>query len=178
MIQYPFDVIHVSGGHTRAHSVLLALHKLAEIDPTCEFVAVHDAARPLTPLAVVDRVFAAAIKFGAAIPGIAVTDTIKQFDPATNRIIATPPRATLTAVQTPQAMRLDWLLDAYSRVSDAELEAVTDEASLLERAGYPVHLVEGSPDNLKITTPADLARAQSIIAPTTPTTPTTPPRVA
>ena len=149
------------GGDCRAATVKLAA---AALPANAEWVAVHDAARPLTPAAVIDRVFAAAVEVGAAVPGVAVTDTIKQFDPATNRVTQTLPRATLTAVQTPQAMRRDWLDGAFAAVSDDELAIVTDDVQLIEKAGQAVAVVVGDVANIKITRAGDLNAARQILS--------------
>ncbi len=147
------------GGEHRQATVAEALRWLADRDPPPAFVAVHDAARPLASPALVDRVLAAARSLGAAVPGMPVTDTIKRV--ANGRIIETPPRSALVAVQTPQIARLDWFLDALA--TDFNLSTLTDDAQLLERAGRPVAVVEGEPTNLKLTHPADTARTLAIL---------------
>ena len=139
------------GGENRAETVAAALRHAAGVE--AEFVAVHDAARPAVSRGLIDRVFAAAVEYGAAVPGVAVTDTVKRVRDGT--VVETPPRAELVAVQTPQAMRRDWLADALARCP-VPLAAVTDDARLLELAGYPVRVVEGEASNLKLTRPADL----------------------
>src|SRR5581483_6834917 len=118
-------------------------------------VAVHDAVRPLAPPALVDAVFAAAATHGAAIPALAVADTLKRVDPGTNRITETVPRGGLWLAQTPQVFRRDWLAEAYSKRGSLG-GAVTDDAQLVEAVGHPVAVVPGSPENFKITTRDDL----------------------
>jgi 2-C-methyl-D-erythritol 4-phosphate cytidylyltransferase len=128
-----------------------------------EWIAVHDAARPLTPADCVDRVFAAALADGAAAPALPVKLTIKQaVGPLPARVIRTLPRHELFEMQTPQAMRRADLLDAYARLR-LPLDEVTDDVQLLELAGRPVTLVAGDERNIKITTPGDLALALQML---------------
>lgn len=149
----------VDGGAERFDSVANALARIPDSVP---FVAVHDAVRPLAPLPLVDAVFAAATKHGAAMPAVPVADTLKRVDPATNHVTETVPRAGLWQAQTPQVFRRDWLTAAYAR--RAELgAAITDDAQLVEAAGHPVVVVPGSPANFKITTQEDLDLAVAII---------------
>ncbi len=119
----------------------------------------HDAARCLTPVAVFERVIAA-VRGGApaVVPGMPVVDTVKQVD-ARGRVVATPDRSTLRAVQTPQAFDRDVLERAHALSSEA-----TDDAALVERLGEPVLVVPGDPAALKVTTPADLELAARILA--------------
>lgn len=150
------DVEVVHGGAERADSVQNAL---ARVRSDVDFVAVHDAARPVIAAEWIDRVFAAAAQHGAAILATPVTSTLKRVDPQ-SRIVDTVPREKLWAAQTPQVARRDWLLDAFAKRSGF---VATDEAQLLERTGYPVQIVEGSPLNLKITTAEDLRIAKALI---------------
>ena len=140
------------GGATRQTTVRNAL---AHLPNGVRFVAVHDAARPLVSHAVLDRLIEAAVRYGAAIPALPVQDTLKRSDDA-QTVQATVSREGLYRVQTPQIFRADWLLDAHRRAAEAGFEQATDDAQLLERADYPVHLVPGDPRNLKLTTPDDL----------------------
>jgi 2-C-methyl-D-erythritol 4-phosphate cytidylyltransferase len=118
-------------------------------------VGIHDGARPLVTAELIQRGLAVARETGAAVAAVPVTDTIKiAGDDGIVR--ETPPRSNLWAVQTPQVFRYDIISDAYRQVT-AE---VTDDASLVERLGYRVKLYMGSYDNIKITTPDDLALAQ------------------
>ena len=148
----------VEGGAERYETVHRALDA---VDPACEFVAVHDAARPCVSADLIDRVFAAAREFGAAIPGLPVSDTLKRVDPESHQVTETVPRAGLVAVQTPQAFRRDWLIAAYANRS--KVDGVTDDAQLIEAIGHACHLVEGSPFNLKITRSEDLAVATAFL---------------
>ena len=144
----------VAGGAERQDSVRCGLEALpAEVT----HVAVHDAARPLVRPGDVSRVVRAARSHGAALLAVPVRDTIKRV--AAGRVVATPPRAECYAAQTPQVFRIDWLRDALAK---AEADGVrgTDDASLVERLGLEVEVVEGDPANLKITSAEDLALAE------------------
>lgn len=146
----------VAGGATRSDSVRAGLDALPHDEPI-DIVCVHDAARPLASEALYERVVGA-VRNGAdaAVPGVQVTDTIKVVD-GDGRVIDTPERSTLTAVQTPQAFRLDALRRAHAAGGDA-----TDDAGLVERAGGRVVVVAGEDDNRKITVPDDLERAREL----------------
>ena len=146
-------VASVTGGATRAESVRAAL---AEVPDDADLIVVHDAARPFASAQLVTRVLSGLADADGAVPGVAVTDTIKRV--AGGRVAETPPRASLVAVQTPQAFVASALRRAYA-VDAGQLAAATDCASLLEAQGAPVAVVEGDPGNLKITTADDLARA-------------------
>lgn len=152
------NITVADGGATRAESVANALKKVKE---EAEFVAVHDAVRPCVTSQLIDAVFNAAQQHGAAILALPISDTIKKVD-QTHRIQATVPREGLWLAQTPQVFRKDWLLAAYAQ-RDKMSNDVTDDAQLVEAAGYPVHIVEGSPTNIKITTKADLILAEAIL---------------
>ena len=149
----------VDGGSERFESVANAL---ATVREDVDFVVVHDAVRPCTKPTDIDRVFATAEKYGAALLGIPVADTLKRLD-EDRKIIETVPRRGLWQAQTPQIGRKDWLLDAYAKRSNLKAE-ITDDAQLLEAMGHPVIMVEGSPTNLKITTKDDMLIAQAVLA--------------
>jgi 2-C-methyl-D-erythritol 4-phosphate cytidylyltransferase/2-C-methyl-D-erythritol 2,4-cyclodiphosphate synthase len=140
------------GGATRQATVRNAL---AHLPDGVRFVAVHDAARPLVSHALLDRLIATAMQYGTAIPALPVQDTLKRADDG-RTVQATVPREGLYRVQTPQVFRADWLINAHRRAAEEGFEQATDDAQLLERAGYPVYLAEGDPRNLKLTTPDDL----------------------
>ena len=155
------------GGESRDMSVWRGLLFLAARAEAPRWVAVHDAARPAVSQALIDRVFGVALLAGAAVPGVAVTDTIKLVEGG--RVARTLPRSRLIAVQTPQAMRADWLLDAYARREAAvppggSRPPVTDDVQLLELAEYPVAVAEGEPGNVKVTTPQDITRCEAALA--------------
>jgi 2-C-methyl-D-erythritol 4-phosphate cytidylyltransferase len=143
----------VTGGATRAESVRAAL---AEVPADAVAVLVHDAARPLVDEAVVERVLGPLAEgFDGAVPGLPVTDTVKRVDGPV--VVETIDRASLVAAQTPQAFLAESLRRAYA----GELEDATDCASLVEKSGGRVAVVEGDPRLLKVTTPADLALVES-----------------
>lgn len=144
------------GGAERADSVAAAM---AAVNDQATHVAVHDAARPLVSDADVDRVFEAAIERGAAILATPVAATLKRV--AESQITATEPREGLWAAQTPQVFEIDLYRRALAAAAGAP---VTDDAQLVERLGERVEVVEGSPQNLKITSQADLALAEAILA--------------
>ncbi|MCS7065891.1 MAG: 2-C-methyl-D-erythritol 2,4-cyclodiphosphate synthase [Fimbriimonadales bacterium] len=142
-----------AGGATRQQSVR---NGLSLVPPDAKWIAVHDAARPLVSHALLDRLFTCAREYGTAIPVLPLHDTLKRLTPAEpRRVEQTVPRERLYRVQTPQVFRADWLRDAHQRATEAGYVNATDDASLLEGAGYPVYTVPGDPLNLKITTPED-----------------------
>jgi 2-C-methyl-D-erythritol 4-phosphate cytidylyltransferase len=141
------------GGAERADSVGNAL---ALLRPEIEFVAVHDAARPVLAVDWVNRVFDVAERDGAALLATPITSTIKRGGPD-GRVVETVPRAGLWAAQTPQVFRRSMLEGAYAQRGSLQ---PTDEASLVESSGQPVTLVEGSPLNIKITADDDLRFAE------------------
>ncbi len=146
----------VAGGAERPESVLRALSAVGD----AEHVLIHDSARPLTPGAAVQRVVAALLEgHRAVIPVLPVSDTIKAVD-ANGVVLGTPERSGLRAVQTPQGFETELLRRAYERAADLE---VTDDASLVERLGIPVHTVAGDPLAFKITTPLDLQLARAVL---------------
>lgn len=148
----------VEGGVERFDTIARALEA---VDPSCDHVAVHDAARPCLISEQVDVVFAAAIEHGAALLAVAVADTLKRVGPDL-RTIETVPRAGLYGAQTPQVFRRDLLDRAYANRSSIG-RAITDDAQLVEALGHPCVVVEGSSMNLKITTQADLRLAAAIL---------------
>jgi 2-C-methyl-D-erythritol 4-phosphate cytidylyltransferase len=145
----------VLGGAERADSVQNAL---ARVRPEAEFVAVHDAARPLLVESWITSIFEAAVQHGAVIPAIRTSSTVKR---VTNGVIVeTVPRDELWQAQTPQVFRTDLLREAFAKRDGF---VATDEAQLVERLGHPVHVVEGSPMNFKITTPDDFRMAEAVL---------------
>jgi 2-C-methyl-D-erythritol 4-phosphate cytidylyltransferase/2-C-methyl-D-erythritol 2,4-cyclodiphosphate synthase len=150
------DARVVAGGPRRQDSVAAGL---AAMD--ADVVLVHDGARPLVSPSLVDRVAAATVALGAAIPGWPVVETLKRV--VDGRIVETVDRTGLVAAQTPQGGRRADLLAALAVVG-ADGREVTDEAALLETLGVPIAVVDGEADNLKITTPADLERAEAVLA--------------
>ncbi|MCP4014221.1 MAG: 2-C-methyl-D-erythritol 4-phosphate cytidylyltransferase, partial [Phycisphaeraceae bacterium] len=142
----------VEGGATRSDSVRRGLDAVQDF----RFVLIHDAARPVARAPVVAAVVEATRRHGAAIPTVEVTDTVKRVDDE-DWIVGTVDRASLRLAQTPQGFRVDWIVEALEH---AGATGVTDEGVALERAGRRVARVDGDPDNLKITSAADLERAR------------------
>ena len=140
----------VPGGAPRAQSVGAGLAAA-----TGEMVAIHDAARPFVSVEVITAAIDAAEQTGAAAPAVAVKDTVKVAA-ADGRVLNTPDRSTLFAVQTPQCFRRELYLRALDAVSEDKADLVTDDCSLFELAGLPVVLTPGDYANLKITTKEDL----------------------
>lgn len=147
----------VAGGQTRTESVCIGLERLSK---ECGFAAVHDGARPLVTPELVEAAILRAQKTNAAAPAIAVKDTIKIA--ADGQVQATPERSTLFAVQTPQVFDIDLLSAALTAAQKRGLR-LTDECSAVEALGKRVYLTAGSEENLKITTPVDLALAEAIL---------------
>jgi 2-C-methyl-D-erythritol 4-phosphate cytidylyltransferase len=147
----------VDGGAERFESVANAL---ALVPNEVDYVAVHDAVRPLCTPNLIDDVFAAAAKHGAAMLAVPLADTLKRVDPG-NRILETVPRVGLWCAQTPQVFRRDWLTEAYAKRSTMKT-LITDDAQLVEATGRSVFVVPGSPSNFKITTKDDLELATAI----------------
>ena len=149
----------VVGGETRQESVAAALKALKAADT--DIVLIHDAVRPLIDAATIERTVEAIARHGAAIVAVPAIDTIKQVDRTADGAIvtATIPRERIVQAQTPQGARYADLLRAF-REAEADSFSGTDEAGLLERAGFAVAVVLGSPANLKITQPGDLDLAE------------------
>ncbi len=144
----------VLGGTQRADSVLNGLREVSDDMP---YVAIHDAARPCIADIWIDEVFAAAKKTGAAILATPCSSTLKRAD-ANLRIHETVSRHNLWLAQTPQVFKRSTLAEAYAR--HANPSTATDDASIVEEAGFPVQIVDGSPLNIKVTTKADLKFAE------------------
>jgi len=148
----------VAGGASRSASVRAGL---AAVPDDAAVVVVHDAARPLAGADLFTAVVAALGDGHAAgaVCAVPVADTLKQVGPDRSTVVGTVDRDALVAVQTPQAFRADVLRRVHADEQDA-----TDDAGLLEAAGATVRIVPGHPDNLKLTTPADLAYARHLLA--------------
>ncbi|MFN3166233.1 MAG: 2-C-methyl-D-erythritol 4-phosphate cytidylyltransferase [Phycisphaeraceae bacterium] len=173
----------IAGGEAeRWQTVQLALEQVAD---EATHIAVHDAARPCASSAMIDRVFAAAERWGAAVPGLPMGDTVKRVsDPVeqpapadpldaifdapleaireTRTVLETVPRHDLYRVQTPQVFERAMLIDAYAALSADNADGVTDDASVVERAGHAVYAVQGDPLNLKLTHPDDAELIEAI----------------
>ena len=158
------------GGDTRQASVRNGLEAIARASMPTDIVLIHDGARPFASPALIARAVQCAAQHGAAVPGLAVTDTITEV--AVDGLAAgTPDRSRLRAVQTPQAFGFDLILAAHrkaaaegrSDLSPTHVEELKafDDASVAAFAGHPVHVFEGETANVKITTPEDFARAET-----------------
>ncbi len=147
----------VSGGASRQASVRAGLAALADWAP--DLVLIHDAARPFVTSAVIDRVIGALGAFPGAIPGLAMADTLKRAD-ADGTIAETIARVGLWRAQTPQGFRYASISAAHDKAAAAGRDDFTDDAAIAEWAGLKVALVEGAPDNVKITTAADVEEAR------------------
>lgn len=143
------------GGAERFHSVR---NGLAALPAQVELIAVQDGVRPLASRELILRTVAAAAEHGAAIPVVEPVDSFRIADGNSSQIID---RNSLRIVQTPQVFRAEVLRSAYQ--SDFDL-SFTDDASVVEQAGYPIHLCQGERTNIKITTPDDLVIAEALLA--------------
>ena len=152
------EVTLVAGGERRQDSVLNGLYAM---DASEGIVLIHDGVRPFISNDLIEACIAGARKFGACIPAIPVFDTLKRSD-TENRIDATVPRDGLYMAQTPQTFRIPLIIKAHAEALQNGWEA-TDDASLVEKMGEPVHMVQGVRENLKITTPEDLAWAEAFL---------------
>ena len=156
--QYSFDTQHhvVQGGETRWHSVKNALDSIGDANDV-DVIAVHDGVRPLVTTELINRTLATARQHGSAIPVVMLNDSVRQVDGETSHALD---RSSLRAVQTPQAFDARLLIAAYGQPFD---QTFTDDASVVERMGHNVTLVDGDPQNLKITRPMDLALAEYLL---------------
>jgi 2-C-methyl-D-erythritol 4-phosphate cytidylyltransferase len=153
----------VAGGDNRQDSVHNALRSL-QAKPD-DLVLVHDGVRPFVDTEIIENVIKAAKKHAAAIAGVPAVDTVKQVDRTADGALikTTIPREKIVLAQTPQGFRFDLIQRAFEEAAVIGFLG-TDEASLVERIGHPVHVVMGSARNLKITTPADMELAEFLAA--------------
>ncbi|QEU93500.1 2-C-methyl-D-erythritol 4-phosphate cytidylyltransferase [Streptomyces kanamyceticus] len=156
------DFLVVPGGDSRQESVRAGLDALPD---GIDIVLVHDAARPLVPVDTVDGVIEAVRDgAGAVVPALPLADTVKQVEPREaglpEPVVATPERARLRAVQTPQGFDRALLVRAHESVT----ENVTDDASMVEQLGEPVVVVPGHEEAFKVTRPLDLVLAEAVLA--------------
>ncbi|MHB8890569.1 MAG: 2-C-methyl-D-erythritol 2,4-cyclodiphosphate synthase [Candidatus Limnocylindrales bacterium] len=156
----------VAGGATRQVSVAAGVRHLHQLDPAGRDrpVLVHDGARPLVSVALVEAVAAAVVRHGAAIPVVPVAETLKRV--GDGQVHATVDRSVLAMAQTPQGARRGLLLDAWVEFPPEGAPEFTDEAALLEACKIAVHAIPGEPMNLKVTLPDDLRRVEQALAPT------------
>jgi 2-C-methyl-D-erythritol 4-phosphate cytidylyltransferase len=154
--QAQFSIPHriVFGGETRFHSVSNGL-QIIEKDG---IVGIHDGVRPLVSLKTIETCFREAEKYHSAIPATEIVETVRSVHPSGS---AQLDRSVLRIIQTPQVFRVSMIKDAFLK---AEQESFTDDAGVFEHAGYPVHLVQGNRENIKITTPQDLKLAEILMS--------------
>jgi 2-C-methyl-D-erythritol 4-phosphate cytidylyltransferase len=156
VLQHGFEMTHsvVAGGEERFHSVKCALNAIVDMNAV---VGVHDGVRPFVSFETLARCYEQAETTGTAVPVIAVNDSLREVIGVTNRAVE---RSQFRIVQTPQCFRMDILRSAFHQPYSP---AFTDDASVVEAAGYSINLVEGNRDNVKITTPEDLLRAEWLL---------------
>ena len=156
--KHSFLISHrvVQGGETRWHSVKNALDSIGDLKGV-DVIAVHDGVRPLETVELIQRALDTARRCGSAIPVVPLNDSIRQVDGESSHALD---RSTLRAVQTPQVFDARLLMAAYGQAFD---KTFTDDASVVERMGHNIQLVEGDMQNLKITRPMDLALAEYIM---------------
>ncbi len=154
-LKHSFSIVHqvVSGGKTRFDSVRNGL-KLIQDEG---IVFIHDGVRPLVSSETLQRCFETAIKNGNAIPVLPVTESLRKSD---GKQTISVDRSLYFNVQTPQTFRSEQILEAFRQNYDP---AFTDDASVVEKAGYSIALVDGNPENIKITSPTDLIIAEAFL---------------
>ncbi|WP_010661996.1 2-C-methyl-D-erythritol 4-phosphate cytidylyltransferase [Marinilabilia salmonicolor] len=152
--KYDFQVRHqlIRGGETRYHSVKNGLDAVSG-----QMVAVHDGVRPFVTPETIERCFHTAQKYGAVIPVVELVDSIRKVDGNNSEM---RPRYAYRSIQTPQVFRTSVLKKAYELPFSPDF---TDDASVVEAAGYEITLVEGNRENVKITTPFDLVVAEAFL---------------
>jgi 2-C-methyl-D-erythritol 4-phosphate cytidylyltransferase len=148
----------VAGGATRQESVYLALEEIPNDSGT---VVVHDGARPLATPGMIEAACSAARSEEAVITAVPLTDTVKQVEGG--RVVNTADRERLVAVQTPQAFSLRLLREAHRRARQEEFQG-TDDASLVERLGKTVAVIDGSRENIKVTYPEDIVMVEAVLS--------------
>jgi 2-C-methyl-D-erythritol 4-phosphate cytidylyltransferase len=153
--QYNFTVPHSikKGGITRFHSVKNGMACICK----GELIAIHDGVRPLTDIDTIHRCFNAAEEYGAAVPVIELHETLRKTDTKKSQTVD---RNAYRLVQTPQVFKSEILLEAYSQDYD---DSFTDDASVVESSGFPLTMVDGNRENIKITTPIDLLFAEALL---------------
>ncbi len=154
--KYSFSIPHliVSGGKNRFQSVRNGLNSIGVNEG---LVAIHDGVRPFISKRVIEESFKVALEKGNAIAAVELKDSIRLVDKKGNKTVN---RVDYRIVQTPQTFKISQIRDAFHRASNDQF---TDDASVAEAAGYSIQLIEGSYENIKITTPEDLAMAESIL---------------
>ena len=153
--QYDFTIPHqiISGGPKRFYSVKRGL----SLVPDEVLVAIHDGVRPLVSVDTIQRTFNMAQRKGSAIPAVPVNESVRETDGSLNKPVD---RRKLRIIQTPQVFYSSLIKKAYHQ---NYRDSFTDDASVLESTGQPIYLVEGNPENIKITTPADLIMTEALL---------------
>lgn len=149
----------VAGGATRLASVRAGLAALAD-EADAALVAIHDGVRPLVPVALIQEAYRVAAREGSAVAAVALKDSVRRVLPDGSSVAED--RAALRLVQTPQCFPLAVLRAAYAAIQDENDPTLTDDASVVARRGHRIALIEGSYENLKITTPDDLVLAEAL----------------
>lgn len=158
------ELVLVDGGEERWESVangLQYLKRWTDWKTGKRLVAIHDAARPLLSPELMEESLMAGLEYGAVGVGVPLKDTIKQVN-SDGMVVMTPDRSRYWGIQTPQVFDLNLLFDCYQKASTSGL-IFTDDCGVVEYCGYPVKLIPGSYENLKITTPEDLILAEAIL---------------
>lgn len=153
----PYNVSYCFGGETRQQSVMNAVETIDE----CDYLSIHDGARPLITEKEITDTLTSAIQNGAAAVGVMVKDTIKVID-SNYQIVSTPDRSSLVSIRTPQIFEFKMYVDAVEKAK-ADGKDFTDDCQLIEYFGKPVFTVIGDYDNIKITTPEDLPMAEGVL---------------
>jgi 2-C-methyl-D-erythritol 4-phosphate cytidylyltransferase len=153
-LEFSVPHITVAGGPTRFRSVQNGLAAVKNSD----FIGIHDGVRPFVSKTVVENCFISAAQHGAAIPAIPIANSLREVRNGANVAVD---RSAFRSVQTPQCFRTSIIKDAYAK---APHDLFTDDASVVESAGNKIALVEGNPENIKITTPMDMKLAELLIS--------------
>lgn len=153
----PYNVSYCFGGETRQQSVMNAVETIDE----CDYLLIHDGARPLITEKEITDTLTSAIQNGAAAVGVMVKDTIKVID-SNYQIVSTPDRSSLVSIRTPQIFEFKIYVDAVEKAK-ADGKDFTDDCQLIEYFGKPVFTVIGDYGNIKITTPEDLPMAEGVL---------------
>jgi 2-C-methyl-D-erythritol 4-phosphate cytidylyltransferase len=153
--KHQFTIPHqvISGGKERYHSIQLALKH-----STGKYVGVHDGVRPFVSKQTIERCFESAINHGSGVPVLPIKESLRKI--TDNKQSVSVERSQFRSVQTPQVFERSILVNAYERPFH---DAITDDAALVEENGIVISLVDGNEENIKITTPLDLAFCQLII---------------
>lgn len=152
-----YDISYCFGGGTRQQSVMNAVDTV----DVCDYLIIHDGARPLITKAEIEKTLQCAVKNSAAAVGVPVKDTIKVID-SNMKIVDTPDRASLISIRTPQIFEFKLYKDAVG-IAKEQGKDFTDDCRLVENCGKPVYVTTGDYGNIKITTPEDIPMAESIL---------------